>query len=79
MKFLLDKTYPHFTTFPKINNTKPLSIISDRELLGDIKKNNEENIEMLRAVVHRRIQDDVDKEMSKDNIVKTITSELLPF
>ena len=34
---------------------------------------------MLGAVVHRRIEDDVDKGVSKDDIVKTITAELLGF
>lgn len=34
---------------------------------------------MLRAMIHKRIEDDVDKGVPKDNIVKTITAELLTF
>ena len=54
-------------------------LTGDRELLEEIKENNKENIEMLRAVIHKRIEDDADKGVSKDNIVKTITTELLKF
>ena len=54
-------------------------LTGDSELLEEIKENNKENIEMLRAVIYKRIEDDVDKGVSKDNIVKTITSELLTF
>ena len=45
----------------------------------EIKETNKDNIEMLRAVIHRRMEDDVDKGVSKDNIAKIITSELLGF
>jgi hypothetical protein len=54
-------------------------LTGNKALLEDIRGNNKENIEMLCAVVHRRIQDDVDKGVSKDNIAKTITAELLEF
>jgi hypothetical protein len=54
-------------------------LTGDREFLEEIKENNKENIDMLRSVIHKRIEDDVDKGVSKDNIVKTITSELLGF
>ncbi len=54
-------------------------LTGNKALLEDIKENNKDNIEMLCAVVHRRIQDDVDKGMSKDEIAKTITAELLAF
>jgi len=54
-------------------------LTDDRALLEQIKDSNKENIEMLRAVIQRRIEDDVDKGVSKDNIVKTITTELLGF
>jgi hypothetical protein len=54
-------------------------LTGDRELLEEIKENNKENIEMLRALIHKRIKDDVDKGVSKDKIVKTITTELLEF
>jgi hypothetical protein len=54
-------------------------LTGNRALLEDIKENNKENIEMLCSVVHRRIRDDVDKGVSKDNIAKTITDELLRF
>jgi hypothetical protein len=54
-------------------------LAGNKEFLEGIKADNKENIEMLRAVIHRRIEDDVDKGVSKDNIVKTITTELLPF
>ncbi|MBM4147085.1 MAG: hypothetical protein FJ240_12585 [Nitrospira sp.] len=63
--------------FPSKELQKFLS--GDRELLEEIKENNKENIEMLRAVIHRRIEDDVDKGVPKDNIAKTITTELLTF
>lgn len=54
-------------------------LTGDRGLLEEIKENNKENIEMLRAVIHRRIQDDVEKGLPTDNIAKTITAELLGF
>ncbi len=54
-------------------------LAGDRELLEEIRDNNKENIEMLRAVIHRRMEEDIDKGVSKDTIVKTITSELLGF
>lgn len=54
-------------------------LTGNRALLEDIEENNKENIEMLCSVVHRRIRDDVDKGVSKDNIAKTITDELLRF
>jgi len=54
-------------------------LAGDRELLEEIRENNKENIEMLRAVIHRRMEDDIDKGVSKDTMVKTITSELLGF
>ncbi len=54
-------------------------LTGNKALLEDIRGNNKENIEMLCAVVHRRIQDDVGKGMPKDNIAKTITAELLGF
>jgi hypothetical protein len=54
-------------------------LTGNKALLEDIKENNKENIEMLCSVVHRRIRDDVDKGVSKDNIAKTITDELLRF
>jgi hypothetical protein len=54
-------------------------LIGNKALLEEIKETNKKNIEMLRVVIHRRMEDDVDKGVSKDNIVKTITSELLGF
>lgn len=54
-------------------------LVGNRALLEEIKETNKENIEMLRAVIHRRMENDVDKGVSKDNIAKIITSELLGF
>jgi hypothetical protein len=54
-------------------------LTGDRELLEEIKGNNKENIGMLRALIYRRMEDDIDKGVSKDKIVRTITSELLGF
>jgi len=54
-------------------------LTGNRKLLEEIKENNKENIEMLRAVIHRRIRDDVDKGVPPDSISKTITDELLDF
>jgi hypothetical protein len=45
----------------------------------EIRETNKENIEMLRAVIHRRMEDDIDKGVAKDNIAKIITSELLGY
>lgn len=53
--------------------------VGNRELLQEIKENNKENIEMLRAVIKKRIQDDVEKGIPPDNVVKSITFELLGF
>ena len=54
-------------------------LTGNKEFLKETSESNKETIAMLRAVVHRRIEDDVNKGVSKDNIVKTITTELLPF
>jgi hypothetical protein len=54
-------------------------LTGNKALLEDINENNKENIEMLRAIVHRRIEDDAAKGVSKDALVKTVTAELLPF
>jgi hypothetical protein len=51
--------------------------VGNKELLQKIKENNKENIEMLRVVIKKRIQDDVEKEIPPVDIVKNITSELL--
>jgi len=54
-------------------------LAENKALLKTIRKYNKENIGMLRAIVHRRIEDDVAKGVSKDDLVKTVTAELLPF
>jgi hypothetical protein len=54
-------------------------LTGNRKLLEEIRENNKENIEMLRAVIHRRMQSDFNKRIKQENIVKTITAELLPF
>lgn len=52
------------------------SVTQSREdLLEEIK----ENIEMLKAVIRRRIQDDTAIGIEPDCITKTITSELMTF
>ena len=61
-------------------NKEPQQFLTgDRELLEEIMANNKENIEMLRALIHKKIADDADKGVSKNDIVKTITTELLTF
>ena len=54
-------------------------LVGNRALLEEIKETNKKNIDMLRALIHRRMEDDVDKGVSKNNIAKIITSELLGF
>jgi hypothetical protein len=54
-------------------------LAENKALLKNIREYNKENIEMLQSIVHRRIQDDVTKGVSKDDIVKTVTAGLLPF
>jgi len=49
----------------------------NKALLKNIREYNKENIEMLRAIIHRRIEDDVAKGVLKDDIVKTVTAELI--
>jgi hypothetical protein len=50
-----------------------------KAVLGNIREYNKENIEPLSATVQRRIENDVAKGVSKDDIVKTITAELSGF
>ena len=54
-------------------------LLTNKDLLEEIKENNKENIEMLRVVIHRRMKDDVDKRLSRRSIAKTITAELMNF
>ena len=54
-------------------------LLTNKDILEEIKENNKENIGMLRAVIHRRMRDDVDKGVPPDSISKTITDELLDF
>jgi hypothetical protein len=53
--------------------------LTKRELLDQIQDNNKENIEMLKAVIRRRIQDDTAIGIELGCITKTITSELMTF
>ena len=53
--------------------------LTKRELLDQIRDHNKENIEMLKAVILRRIQDDTAIGIERDCVVKTITSELMKF
>jgi hypothetical protein len=54
-------------------------LLTNKDLLEEIKEDNKENIEMLRVVIHRRMKDDVDKGLSPRRIAKTITAELMDF
>jgi hypothetical protein len=54
-------------------------LTGNRELLENIKENNKENIEMLRVVIHRRMQDDGERGIAPVKIAETITTELLGF
>jgi len=53
--------------------------LTKRELIDQIQDNDKENIEMLKAVIRRRIQDDTAIGIEPDCITKTITSELMTF
>lgn len=54
-------------------------LTGDRDLLEEIRENNKENIEMLRAVIHRRMRDDAERGIAAVKIAETITTELLGF
>jgi hypothetical protein len=53
--------------------------LTKRELLYQIRDNNKKNIEMLKAVIRKRLQDDTAIGIERDCITKTITSELITF
>ena len=53
--------------------------LTKRELLDQIKDENKQNIEMLRAVIRRRIKDDVSIGIDADCVTKTVTAELMKF
>lgn len=53
--------------------------LTKRELLDQIQDTNKENIEMLKAVIRRRIQDDTAIGVESSCVTKTITSELMTF
>jgi hypothetical protein len=80
----LGKSLDSFVTavsqyFPSKELQKILA--GNKGFLEEIRENNKENIEMLRVVIQRRIQEDVEKGIEPDSIVKTISAELLarPF
>jgi hypothetical protein len=54
-------------------------LLTNKELLEEIKEDNKENIKMLRAVIHRRMRDDVEKGLTPGTVAKTITAELMDF
>jgi len=53
--------------------------LTKRELLDQIRDDNKENIEMLKAVIRKRIQDDTAIGIDPGCVTKTITSELMTF
>ncbi|TAN39939.1 MAG: hypothetical protein EPN25_09280 [Nitrospirae bacterium] len=53
--------------------------LTKRELIDQIQDSNKENIEMLRAVISRRMKDDMSIGIEPDCITRTITSELMTF
>jgi len=53
--------------------------LTKRELLDQIRDDNKENIEMLKAVIRKRMKDDIAIGIEPDCITKTITSELMTF
>jgi hypothetical protein len=62
--------------FPNKNLQQELT---KRELLDQIRDNNKGNIEMLKAVIRKRIQDDTVIGIDPGCVTKTITSELMTF
>ena len=53
--------------------------LTKRELLNQIRDDNKENIDMLKAVIRKRIQDDTAIGIDPGCVTKTITSELMTF
>lgn len=53
--------------------------LTKRELLNQIRDDNKENIEMLKAVIRKRIKDDTAIGIDPGCITKTITAELMTF
>lgn len=53
--------------------------LTKRELLDQIRDDNKENIEMLKAVIRKRIQDDTAIGIDPGCVTRTITSELITF
>ena len=53
--------------------------LTKRELLNKIQAENKDNIEMLKAVIRKRIRDDVSIGIDPDCVTRTITSELMTF
>ncbi len=53
--------------------------LTKRELLNRIQDDNKDNIEMLKAIIQKRIKDDSAIGIDRACIVKTISSELMSF
>ena len=53
--------------------------LTRRKLLEQIQADNQDNIKMLRAVIRKRIKDDVSIGIDPDCVTKTVTSELMTF
>jgi hypothetical protein len=58
-------------------NSKLQKMLTDKKLLTKIRQNNRENIEMLKAVISKRIRDDLAIGIEPDCITQTMTDELL--
>jgi hypothetical protein len=55
----------------------PKIVAANKGFLEEIRENNKENIQMLRVVIQRRIQKDIEQGLEPDSIIKTISAELL--
>ena len=62
-----------------IADTEVQKIVTDKKFLNGIKQSNMENIEMLKAIVRKRIRDDIAIGIDPDCITKTITDTMMQY
>lgn len=62
-----------------ITNNKVQKMMTDKKFLNGIKQSNLENIEMFKAVVRKRIRDDIAIGIDRDCITNTITDEMMQY
>lgn len=53
--------------------------LTRRKLLDQMRDDNEDNIRMLRAVIRKRIKDDVSIGIDPECVTRTVTSEMMAF